>query len=65
MYLAGLNSTTIPLPEAGSEVKASKETVEQLKACAKAMMTNAPGKEADVLREGLVSYFKLLVKGHS
>jgi len=54
LYLAGLNSTTIPLPDVATEVKASEKSIEQLKACARAMMVNVPGQEFEVLREGLV-----------
>jgi hypothetical protein len=54
LYLAGLNSTTIPLPEAGTEVKASDKAIEQMTTCAKAMMMGVPGREFEVLREGLV-----------
>jgi hypothetical protein len=54
LYLAGLNSTTIPLPDVATEVKASKESIDQLKACARAMMVGVPGKDFEVLREGLV-----------
>ncbi|KAH7380665.1 FAD dependent oxidoreductase [Pyrenochaeta sp. MPI-SDFR-AT-0127] len=53
LYLAGLNSTSIPLPEVATDVQASPKAIEQLKQCAKAMMVNAPGKEVEVLREGL------------
>ncbi|OAL00755.1 FAD dependent oxidoreductase [Phaeosphaeriaceae sp. SRC1lsM3a] len=53
LYLAGLNSTTIPLPDPDTEVKAGDKAIEQLKACAKAMMIGVPGQEFEVLREGL------------
>ncbi|KAF2828732.1 FAD dependent oxidoreductase-like protein superfamily [Ophiobolus disseminans] len=53
LYLAGLNSTTIPLPDVATQVKASEQAISQLKACAKAMMAGVPGKEFEVLREGL------------
>lgn len=55
LYLAGLNATNIPLPAVATDVKASPKAIEQLKECAKAMMLNVPGKEFEVLREGLVS----------
>jgi hypothetical protein len=54
LYLAGLTSTTIPLPEPGTVVEASEKAVEQMTACARAMMVGMPGKEVEVLREGLV-----------
>ena len=54
LYLAGLNSTTIPLPDPDIEVKAGNKAIEQLKACAKVMMTGVPGQDLEVLREGLV-----------
>jgi hypothetical protein len=54
LYLAGLNSTTIPLPDVATEVRPSKQAIDQLKACARAMMVGVPGREFEVLREGLV-----------
>ncbi|EDU51332.1 FAD dependent oxidoreductase [Pyrenophora tritici-repentis] len=53
LYLAGLNSTSIPLPDTATDVKASEKAIEQLKQCAKVMMMNVPGREMEVLREGL------------
>lgn len=59
LYLAGLNSTNIPLPDVATDVKANEKAIEQLKECAKAMMLNVPGKEFEVLRAGLVrSHFR-------
>jgi glycine/D-amino acid oxidase-like deaminating enzyme len=56
LYLAGLNSTTIPLPNIATEVVASEKAIEQLKSCAKVMMMDSgAGKDIDVLRQGLVS----------
>jgi hypothetical protein len=55
LYLAGLNTTMIPLPDATVEVKASEKAIDQLKACAKAMLKEVPEKEVEILREGLVS----------
>lgn len=55
LYLAGLNSTNIPLPDIATEVKASEKAIEQLKQCAKAMILGVPGKDIEVLRESLVS----------
>jgi glycine/D-amino acid oxidase-like deaminating enzyme len=54
LYLAGLNSTSIPLPDIATDVKANERAIEQLKQCAKVMMLNVPGKDFEVLREGLV-----------
>jgi hypothetical protein len=44
----------IPLPEVTSEVKASEKAIDQMKACAAAMLKEVPDKEIEVLREGLV-----------
>ena len=54
LYLAGLNSTMLRLPDFATEVKPSEEAIEQLKACAKIMLLSVPGKELELLREGLV-----------
>jgi hypothetical protein len=43
----------IPLPDVASEVKPSEESIDQLKACARAMMS-VPAEDLEVLREGLV-----------
>lgn len=56
LYLAGLNSTSIPLPEVATDVRANERAIDQLKQCAKAMMLNVPGKDFEVLREGLVGF---------
>jgi hypothetical protein len=61
LYLAGLNSTTIKLPDIATEAKPSEEAIDQLKACAKVMMMGVPGKELEVLREGLVRHQKNLL----
>lgn len=53
LYLAGLNATNIALPELATDVKPSDRAVAQLTECAKAMMLNVPGKQLQVLREGL------------
>ncbi|KAG9192093.1 hypothetical protein G6011_10827 [Alternaria panax] len=53
LYLAGLNSTSIPLPDVATDVRVSDKAVAQLRQCAKAMMMNVPGKDMEVLREGL------------
>jgi hypothetical protein len=60
LYLAGLNSTSIPLPDVATDVVASEKAIEQLKSCARAMMMdNGAGKEMEVLRQGLVSRSQL------
>ncbi|KAJ8112047.1 hypothetical protein OPT61_g5496 [Boeremia exigua] len=54
LYLAGLNSTSIPLPDVATDVVASAKAIEQLKSCARAMMVdNSAGAEIEVLRQGL------------
>ncbi|KAF2785965.1 FAD dependent oxidoreductase-like protein superfamily [Melanomma pulvis-pyrius CBS 109.77] len=53
VYLAGLNSTMIPLPEVASDVKAVPEAIKQLRDCAVAMMGTVDGKEVEVTREAL------------
>ena len=54
LYLAGLNSTSIPLPDVATDVVASEKAMEQLKSCARAMMMdNGAGREIEVLRQGL------------
>lgn len=55
LYLAGLNSTSIPLPDVATDVVASEKAIEQLKSCARVtMMDNGAGRELEVLRQGLV-----------
>jgi glycine/D-amino acid oxidase-like deaminating enzyme len=53
VYLAGLNSTMIPLPERASDSKPSPEAIKQLKDCAVAMMGTLEGREVEVTREAL------------
>jgi hypothetical protein len=65
LYLAGLNSTTLALPEEASQVVPSEAAISQLKACAKAMVVNVPGRELEVLREGLVRLLKLLLASNA
>jgi hypothetical protein len=55
LYLAGLNSTTIPLPERSSDVKVNPHAIEQMKKCAVEMIGAVDGKGIEVLREALVS----------
>ncbi|PSN67170.1 FAD dependent oxidoreductase-like protein superfamily [Corynespora cassiicola Philippines] len=53
LYLAGLNTTQVPLPELSTEVQANPKAIEQLKACAEQMMGTVEGKPLEVLRAGL------------
>ena len=62
LYLAGLNSTKFPLPEVATEVQVSEKSVMQLKQCARVMLSIAPGKKLQVLREGLVCRFRLFLR---
>jgi len=61
VYLAGLNSTTIALPESVAGFRPSAEAIARLKACARAMMVGVPGREIEVLREGLVCCLPILI----
>ncbi|EOA82853.1 hypothetical protein ACJQWK_04385 [Exserohilum turcicum] len=53
LYLGGLNSTTVPLPDIATDVKVSEKAIEQMRQCAQVMLLAVPGKEMEVLREGL------------
>ncbi|KAF1933094.1 FAD dependent oxidoreductase [Didymella exigua CBS 183.55] len=54
LYLAGLNSTNIPLPDVATDAVASEKAIAQLKTCARAMLADSgAGREMEVLREGL------------
>ncbi|KAK7191265.1 FAD dependent oxidoreductase superfamily [Paraphaeosphaeria sporulosa] len=53
LYLAGLNSTTIPLPEQSSDVKVKLDAIEKMKKCAAGMIAAVDGKDMEVLREAL------------
>ncbi|KAF2712477.1 FAD dependent oxidoreductase-like protein superfamily [Pleomassaria siparia CBS 279.74] len=53
VYLAGLNSTMIPLPEVASDVKVIPAAIKQLKDCAISMMGTVESKEVEVMREAL------------
>lgn len=59
LYLAGLNSTMIALPEQTQDVKVDKEAIEQMRKCAAEMIGVADGKEMEILRESLVSSLHL------
>lgn len=54
LYLAGLNSTMIPLPDVATDVEINPSAMEQLKDCAKAMVGTVDGKNMEVMREALV-----------
>jgi hypothetical protein len=54
LYLAGLNTTMMPLPETATEVKVVEEAVEKMKQCAAEMIGAVDGKPMEVLRESLV-----------
>lgn len=54
LYLAGLNSTTIPLPDAGEQAKPNPVAIEQMKQCAAEMIGAVDGKQMEVKREALV-----------
>jgi glycine/D-amino acid oxidase-like deaminating enzyme len=53
LYLAGLNSTTIPLPEVATDAKVIPEVVKQMRDCAAAMIGVVDDKGVEVLREAL------------
>lgn len=57
LYLAGLNSTNIALPDVATDVEPSARAIEQLTSCARAMMAGIDGRDVEVLRQGLVSLF--------
>ena len=61
LYLAGLNSTMIPLPEQTQDVKVDEKAIEQMKRCAAEMIGATDGKEMEVLRESLVNLHRLRV----
>lgn len=54
LYLAGLNTTQIPLPEVATDAKIDPNAIKQLKDCAFAMMGTVDGKEMEITREALV-----------
>jgi hypothetical protein len=56
LYLGGLNSTTVPLPDIATDVRASEKAIEQLRQCAQVMILAVPDKEMEILREGLVRH---------
>lgn len=54
VYLAGLNTTMIPLPETATDAKPNPEAIKQMKDCAASMMGKVEGKNIDTKRESLV-----------
>lgn len=54
MYLAGLNTTMIPLPELATDVKPNPAAMEQMKQCAAEMIGAVDGVPMEVKREALV-----------
>jgi glycine/D-amino acid oxidase-like deaminating enzyme len=55
LYIAGLNSTQISLPDRATDVKSDPEAIEVLKRAAARMMGNPSGvDDLELLREGLV-----------
>lgn len=53
LYLAGLNTTMMALPESPIDMKPSEEAVEKMKQCAAEMLGVVEGKPLEVLRESL------------
>ncbi|KAF2281491.1 FAD dependent oxidoreductase-like protein superfamily [Westerdykella ornata] len=53
VYLAGLNSMQIPLPEVPTDAKPNPEAIKKLTDCALAMMGTVEGKEVETTRESL------------
>lgn len=54
LYLAGLNTTMMALPESPTNMKPSDEAVGKMKQCAAEMLGVVEGKPLEVLRESLV-----------
>lgn len=63
LYVSGLNSTSIPLPDVATDVQASEKAIEQLRQCVQVMMVAVPGKEMEVIREGLVCCYTCASEG--
>ncbi|KAF2747918.1 FAD dependent oxidoreductase-like protein superfamily [Sporormia fimetaria CBS 119925] len=53
VYLAGLNTTMIPLPDVASDAKPNPEAVDKMKACAAEMMGSIEGKDIETKRAAL------------
>jgi hypothetical protein len=54
IYIAGLNSTQIKLPDEGTELALDEKAVKQLRDCAAVMLGLQAGEEVEVLRASLV-----------
>ncbi|KAF1959648.1 FAD dependent oxidoreductase-like protein superfamily [Byssothecium circinans] len=53
LYLAGLNTTRIPLPEVATGAKVDCKAIEQMKQCAAEMIGAVEGKPMEIKREAL------------
>ncbi|KAF2687043.1 FAD dependent oxidoreductase-like protein superfamily [Lentithecium fluviatile CBS 122367] len=53
LYLAGLNTTMMPLPELATDVMVVDEAMQKMKQCAAEMIGTVDGKPMEVLREAL------------
>ncbi|KAF2115873.1 FAD dependent oxidoreductase-like protein superfamily [Lophiotrema nucula] len=53
VFLAGLNSTMLPLPDNATDAVPRPEAIKQLKDCAAAMLGGVEGKELEITREAL------------
>ena len=59
IYLAGLNSATIPLPELPTDAKGDPKAIKKLKDASKQLLGLPDGEDdIEILREGLVGYLK-------
>jgi hypothetical protein len=54
LYLAGLNSTIVPLPELATDAKADPKAIEQMKQCATEMIGAVGERPMEVKRAALV-----------
>lgn len=61
VYLAGLNTTMIPLPETASDAQPNEKAMKQLRDCALEMMGSVDGRDVEVMRESLVSDRAVLI----
>ena len=57
VYLAGLNTTQIPLPEVATDAKPREDAIKKMKECAESMMgSREAGKKVETLRTALVGF---------
>lgn len=56
IYIAGLNSTTIPMPDLATGVKVHDVAIKQLKDCAARMLGIPDKDDLEVLRESIVCH---------